>query len=85
MDVCANSEPECSKCNGDGDVQGGRPKRVLQPNALVRNVSPVSNGAYDPRGQAPRLHVRRRYREHDANKGVPDAQENGHRYPRLTR
>ena len=85
MDVCANREPECSKCNGDGDVQGGRTGRVLQPNALVRDVRRVSSGAHDPRRQAPRLHVGVRDREQDANEGVPDTEKNDRRDPRLTR
>src|SRR5215472_3372215 len=66
MDVCANSKSECSKRDGEGDVQGGRTRGVLQPKALVRNVSCVANGAHYPRPQAPRLHVNSWYGEHDA-------------------
>jgi hypothetical protein len=85
MDVCANSKPEGSKRNGEGDVQGRRARRVVQPKALVRNVSRESNGAHYPRRQAPRLHVSGRYREHDANEGVPDTEEKDRSDPRLTR
>ena len=85
MDVCANREPECSKCNGDRDMQGGRPRRVLRPNALARDVRRVSNGAHDPRRQAPRLHLGVRDREQNANEGVPDTEKNGRTHPRLTK
>ena len=85
MDVCADGEPECSKRNGDGNVQGGQRRRILQSKALVRNVSRISGGAYYPRRRAPRLHVSGRNREHDPNEGVPDTQKNGRTDPRLTR
>jgi len=57
----------------------------LQPKALVRYVNCVANGAHYPRRQAPRLHVSGWYGESDANEGVPDTEENGRTYPRLTR
>jgi len=85
MDVCADRKAECSKRDGEGDVQGRRTRWVLQPKAFVRNVGRVSNGAHHPRGQAPRLHVMGRYREHDANEGVPDTEEDDRPSPRLTR
>ena len=85
VDVCANSEPECSQCNGDGDVLSGRPRRVPQPNALVRDVHSVSVGTHDPRRQAPRLHVGAWDREQDANESVSDTEKNGRTHPRLTK
>jgi len=57
----------------------------LQPKALVRYVNCVAHGAHYPRRQAPRLHVSGWYGESDANEGVPDTEENGRTYPRLTR
>ena len=85
MDISANSKSKCSKRNGEGDVQGGRARRVLQPKALARNVSAVSNGAHYPRRQAPRLYVIGGYREDDTDEGVPDTEKNGRTYPWLTR
>jgi hypothetical protein len=85
MDVCANRKPERSKRNGEGNVQGGRTRGVLQPKALVRNVSRVPKGAHYPRSQAPRLRVSGRYSEHDTNEGVPNTDENGRTHPRLRR
>ena len=38
-----------------------------------------------PRRQAPHPHVSGRYREHDANEGVPDTKEKDRTDPRLTR
>ena len=84
MDVRANSKAERSKRHGEGDMQGGRTSWVLQPKALVPDVSRESDEAHDPRPQAPRLHVSGRCREHDANEGVPDAEENDRTDPRLT-
>jgi hypothetical protein len=84
MDVCANRKTECSKRNGEGDVHRGRTRWVLQPKALVRNVSRVSNGAHYPRRQAPGLDVSGWDGEHNANQGVSDAEEDGRTDPRPT-
>src|ERR1700737_227457 len=85
MDVCADSKPEGPKRHGEGDVQGGHTRGVPQAKALVGNVSRVSDGAHHPRRQAPRLSVSRRYREHDADGGIEDSEENDRANPRLTR
>ena len=85
MDVRANSEPECSKGNSGGDVSRGHSRRVPQLKLLVRDVRRVSNGAHNPRGEAPRLHVCARDREQDANEGVADAEKHGSTHPRLTK
>ena len=55
-------------------------EKPISLHADLRPPTPATPGL-----QAPRLHVSGRYGEHHTNEGVPDTEENGRTYPRLTR
>src|SRR5438874_1548698 len=84
MEVCADRQAEAAERDGEGNVQRGWTRRVVQPKALVDDVGRESERAHRPRRESPCLHVRDRHGEPDTYSRVSGPEGHGHWNPRWT-